>query len=125
MKYSTGTVTPSFLEPSSFLVNSGEDIHALSILARIIHDSQFDLASTRYSDETEIYNSTIEKYGNGIAKHVCAWTIDVSKLSEGDSEELNRKIEEVAWVVCILYGIGGWTGREGGSGGRFNADFFL
>jgi hypothetical protein len=87
-----------------------------------MHDSQFDPASTRNSDETEIYNSTIEKYGNGIAKHVRAWTINVSKPSEG---EFNRKIEEVAWVICIIYGIGGWTGREGGSGGRFNADFFL
>ena len=124
MKHSTGTVTPSFLEASSFLLNSEEDVHALSILARIMHDSQFDPASTS-NDETEIYNSTIEKYGNGIAKHVRAWTINVSKLSEGDSEELNRKIEEVVWVICTLYGIGGWTGREGGSGGRFNADFFL
>ena len=85
-----------------------------------------DTESIRNSDETEIlFNSTIEKYGNGIAKHVRAWTINVSKISEGDSEEFNRKIEEVAWVICILYGIGGWTGREGGSGGRFNADFFL
>lgn len=84
-----------------------------------MHDSQFDLASTRNSDDTEIYNSTIEKYGNGIAKHVGNWTIN-----EGDSE-FNRKLEEVAWVICIIYGIGGWTGREGGSGGRFNADFFL
>ena len=89
-----------------------------------MHDSQFDSASTKNGDEGAIsmYNSTIEKYGNGIAKHVRAWTIDVSKLSEGDSEELNRKIEEVAWVICILYGIGGWTGRKES---RFNADFFL
>jgi hypothetical protein len=28
-------------------------------------------------------------------------------------------------LICILYGIGGWTSREGGSGGRFNADFFV
>jgi hypothetical protein len=125
VKHSTGTVAHSFLEASSFLLNSEEDIHALSILARILHDSQFDPASTRNSDETEIYNSIIKKYGNGIAKHVRAWTINVSKLSEGDSEELNRKIEEVVWVICVLYGIGGWTGGEGGSGGRFNADFFL
>ena len=124
MKHFTGTVAP-FLEESSFLLNSEEDIHAISILARIMHDSQFDLASMRNSDETGIYNSTIEKYGNGIAKHVRAWTINVFKLREGNSEELNRKIEEVAWVICIIYGIGGWTGRKGGSGGRFNADFFL
>ena len=92
-----------------------------------MRDSQFDSASTVNSDEGAIYiyNSTIEKYGDGIAKHIRAWTINVSKLREGDSEEFNRKIEEVVWVTCILYGIGGWTGREGGSGNRFNADFFL
>jgi Questin oxidase-like len=91
-----------------------------------MHDSQFDTPSTtNLNDEADTYNSTIEKYGNGIAEHVRAWTIDVSKLSEGDVGELNQKLEEVAWVVCILYGIGGWTGRQGGSGGQFNADFFL
>lgn len=43
----------------------------LSILARITHDSQFDSVSTRNGDEGAIYmyNSTIEKYGSGIAKH--------------------------------------------------------
>ena len=100
-----------------------ENIHALSILARIMHDSQL-VPPSAPSNETEIYNDTIEEYGNGIAEHVRAWTINVSKLSEGD-EELNRKIEEVAWVICTLYGVGGWTGRAGGSGGQFNADFFL
>lgn len=89
-----------------------------------MHDAQFDPASTRNSNESEIhiYNSTIEKYGSEIAKHVRAWTINVSKLNEG---EFNRKVEEVVWVICTVYGVGGWTGREGGSGGRFNADFFL
>lgn len=89
-----------------------------------MHDSQFDPSSTRNSNESEIhiYNSTIEKYGSEIAKHVRAWTINVSKLNEG---EFNRKVEEVVWVICTVYGVGGWTGREGGSGGRFNADFFL
>ena len=90
-----------------------------------MHDSQFDTPYTTNDDEVGTYNSTIEKYGNGIAEHVRAWTIDVSKLGEGDVGELNQKLEEVAWVVCVLYGIGGWTGRQGGSGGQFNADFFL
>ena len=103
--------------------NSKGNIHALTILARIMRDSQLDPPSTP-TDEREIYNATIKKNGNGIAEHVRAWTINVAKLGEGD-EELNRKIEEVAWVICIVYGIGGWTGRAGGSGGQFNADFFL
>jgi hypothetical protein len=103
--------------------NSDGNIHALTILARIMRDSNLDPPSTPHG-EREIYNATIEKNRNGIAEHVHAWTINVAKLGEGD-QELNRKIEEVAWVICVLYGIGGWTCRAGGSGGQFNADFFL
>jgi Questin oxidase-like len=89
-----------------------------------MHDSQLVPPSTP-KNEMKTYNITIEKYSIGIAEHVRAWTINVSKLSESD-EELNRKLEEVAWVVCIMYGIGGWTVREGGNhGGQFNADMFL
>lgn len=120
---SNGTATHSLLEASSILPNSKGNIHAISILARIMHDAQINPPTTTNS-ETELYKVTIEKYGNRIAGHVHAWTVNVLELSEGD-EELNRKIEEVAWVVCIIYGVGGWTGRAGGSGGQFNADFFL
>jgi len=122
---STDTVASPLLKPSSILHKSEGNIHALSILARIMNDSQFDPASTKNGNETEIYDYTIQKHGIGIAEHVRAWTINVSKLDEGDAGEMNRKIEEVAWAVCIIYGIGGWTGRQGGSGGQFNADFIL
>lgn len=100
------------------------NIHALSILARIMHDSRINPPSST-DDQTEMYDATIEKYGDSIAEHIRAWTINVSKLIEGNTEELNRKIEEVVWVICTVYGIGGWTGRESGIGGQFNADFFL
>ncbi|KAF8151662.1 hypothetical protein B0H34DRAFT_728509 [Crassisporium funariophilum] len=116
----------SMTKPTSLLgmAKHGENVHALSILARIARDSQFASSGSSEKDETRLFDSTVEKHGKAIAEYVKAWTIDKSKLSEGDME-INQKIEEVVWVIVVLYGVGGWTGRKAGSGGQFNADFFL
>ncbi|OBZ73218.1 hypothetical protein A0H81_07059 [Grifola frondosa] len=36
-----------------------------------------------------------------------------------------RRIEELAWMNVLFYGVGGWGARKTSHTGKFNADFFL
>ncbi|KAJ3483121.1 hypothetical protein NLJ89_g12090 [Agrocybe chaxingu] len=56
------------------------------------------------------------------------WIVDPARLANVEGE-LDRKIEELAWAICVLYGVAGWTdmklGGNDGKDSRFNADFFF
>jgi hypothetical protein len=97
------------------------NVHALTILARIMADSRLSLPDDL--NPLGIVQRTIAKHSQLIRDYVSQWTIDVRKPGE-----IERKVEEIAWTNVVMYGIAGWTwaqqvkqGREG----EFNADFFL
>lgn len=69
----------------------------------------------------------IGKHAETLLKFAHLWHLDSEKLGS-DQGYLDGKIEELAFVVCVMFGVGGWTGRgrqEDGSEAPFNADFFL
>ncbi len=46
---------------------------------------------------------------------------------EGEGATANaieKKIEELAWMAALVYGVGGWGARERAPRKHFNADFF-
>lgn len=93
--------------------------HALTILARVLRDSRFaPSATTPERDGPTIYAAT---HASAIVEYAAQWTINLEALKNGKGEA-ERKVEELAWTVCLLYGVAGWTGR---GKERFNADFFL
>jgi len=47
------------------------------------------------------------------------WSLDIVGSPNPD-QEINRKIEELAWVVSTIYGVSGWH-----EGPPFKADFVL
>lgn len=47
------------------------------------------------------------------------WSLDVVGSSDPD-QEITRKIEELAWVTAVIYGVSGWR-----DGSPFRADFAL
>ena len=83
------------------------DIHAFTILARVLADPA--LAPLQFG-ESKFYENTVENYGDHIVKHVNEWTLD------GD---LDKKVEELLWTNVLIYAVGG-SEEEG----TFNADFF-
>ena len=87
-------------------------VHALDIVARILKDPRF-AAKEKVLDK-DMYSFTMEKHGQILAKYASEWSVNIS-----DPEEVERKIEELVWTNCIIYGIGGWMQGE-----DFNADFF-
>ncbi|GLB42908.1 putative protein of unknown function (DUF4243) [Lyophyllum shimeji] len=97
---------------SSTPASAAKNVHAFTILARILKDPEFDAVSQRH--DISIFTNVVETHNEALNKHVNAWTYNRS-----DPKEVERKIEELVWANAIIYGIGGWT-----KGGDFNTDFF-
>ena len=80
------------------------DIHAFTILARVLKDSRLAPTSLDYAD-------VMKNQGELINKYVGQWTL------EGD---LSKKVEELLWTNSLIYGVGGSEAK-----GQFDSDFFL
>ncbi|KAG6890178.1 hypothetical protein C0995_010883 [Termitomyces sp. Mi166 len=101
--------------PSALTIGDGtpqKNVHALTILARILKDPRFENIENRL--DITLYTQVIDKHSEALNKYVSQWTFDNSVPGE-----LERKIEELVWVNVIIYGIGGWTKDK-----DYNADFF-
>ncbi|KAF8998406.1 hypothetical protein BDQ17DRAFT_1428492 [Cyathus striatus] len=92
--------------------------HALTILQRILSSSTI-VPPKGLKDEREIFVWTISNHGEAIASIVSKWNPDTNT-----SSGTRKAIEEIVWVACLVYGVGGWTGRDKVNG-VFNADFYL
>lgn len=95
-------------------------IHALTILSRVLSDSRFTPTKSSEKNEINIFDATVKMHAKALEEYVNQWDISPN------STELQNKMEEIVWVVCVLYGIGGWTdGKLRHGEHNFNADFFL
>lgn len=103
---------PSALGLGSNSAPPPANVHAFSVLARILKDPHFD--GKAREDGLQIYTNVMTTYGEALKKYASEWTINTS-----DPNEVERKIEELVWSMVMIYGIPGWT-----EGANFNADFF-
>ncbi|PFH49535.1 hypothetical protein AMATHDRAFT_62998 [Amanita thiersii Skay4041] len=95
------------------------NVHALSIISRMLKDSKFE--GIREMDVFEILPTIMKKYSGAIRNYADQWSIGMRIGDpEHNEKELKAKLEELAWAYTALYGLGGWT-----KGQHFNADFFL
>ncbi|KAF9525664.1 hypothetical protein CPB83DRAFT_859144 [Crepidotus variabilis] len=104
-------------QESAAKVPKDRDLHALTILARVLHDHRFNSKSP-----SRPFDDVIEAHGQEIASYVDEWDISVKNMEETSIWE--KKVEELAWSVVVLYGVAGWVDGKDKPGG-FNADFFL
>ncbi|KAF8966045.1 hypothetical protein BDZ97DRAFT_1658223 [Flammula alnicola] len=88
-----------------------QDIHAFSILARILADPSLGTFKEPDPSQQRFYLDVMENYGDTIVKYVDQWTLD---------GELAKKVQELQWTNVLLYAVGGSEAN-----GPFNADFFL
>jgi hypothetical protein len=98
-----------------------DNVHALTILARVAADSKLILPKDL--DELKLVENTMADHSDLIRKYAMEWTINLSR-----PDEIDRKVEELSWMVVVIYGIAGWTWAQQvkqGKKGPFNADFFL
>lgn len=89
------------------------NVHALTILARILKDARFDVIPA-VEDYTIVYSNITDKYGDAIIKYAQMWTFD-----QNDPQEAERKVEELVYANTVIYAVGGWSKDR-----EFNNDFF-
>ncbi|KAI0367931.1 hypothetical protein BV20DRAFT_534637 [Pilatotrama ljubarskyi] len=100
-------------------------VHAFSILARVAADEKFSPASLGLPppEEGPPFDHVEERVGDALAELAAEWAADLE--GEGSTPAaIDKKIEELIWMNAIIYGVGGWAGRERAANKQFNADFF-
>ncbi|KAF9523339.1 hypothetical protein CPB83DRAFT_863095 [Crepidotus variabilis] len=116
------TVFPSSLvgrPPQISRSSKDKDPHALTILAKVLADPRFEPVPP---GDGSCFNEIIQAHGEAIAAYVCEWDLDVTKVEETGFWE--KKVEELAWVVVVLFGVAGWVDGKDKEGG-FNSDFYF
>lgn len=106
--------------------------HTFTLLARMLSNPALApgaacpippvLARFEAADGGFPLDSVLRNRGALIKKYASLW-----EVNGADEEEVEEKIEELAWAVSLIYGVGGWRwseGRDGEAGGEFVADFF-
>ncbi|KAG6849194.1 hypothetical protein H0H93_010521 [Arthromyces matolae] len=89
------------------------DVHAFTILARILKDHRFDEIAA-VEDYRDVYGNIVNNHSKAILEYVNQWTYIQSK-----PQDLERKIEELVYANALIYGVGGWSKND-----EFNNDFF-
>ncbi|PFH47437.1 hypothetical protein AMATHDRAFT_198053 [Amanita thiersii Skay4041] len=101
-------------------LDKGPDVHALSIIARVLKDPQFNKTGA-VKLLPRVYSDCVKKFSGPIREYACQWTMN---MKQGDREqnqrELSDKFEELAWAYTLIYGLTGWS-----KGKVLKADFLL
>ena len=101
-------------------------VHALTILARVLADPRFTpetLGLSAASEEVSLFARMNEVIAPAVIELTNEWIAGLE--SEGaTADAISKKIEELAWMAALVYGVGGWAGRERAPTKKFNADFF-
>ncbi|CAE6434895.1 unnamed protein product [Rhizoctonia solani] len=108
----------SYLASLTSALNLGggkpQHTHAFTILARILADERLEAGKTCTRDSDTKFTDTINNAGDIIREYASLW-----KVSE-DEKEIQERVEELAWLVALMFGAGGWKKDR-----DFKADFFL
>lgn len=116
------------LEKDRAISSRKQSVHVFTILSRILRDSEYapsaiELPPPEDSNETS-FARVLNRRGDAIVDLAEAWAIDGT-----DKKEVEEKLEELAWLTVMIYGIGGWGNvsrkAAGVKSGVINADFFL
>ncbi|KAI0667401.1 hypothetical protein C8Q78DRAFT_982173 [Trametes maxima] len=100
-------------------------VHAFTILARVLAEPKFsakNLGLPLVGDLTH-FDKVNEVLGHDLVKLSDEWVAELDG-NGATAAVVQTKIEELAWMNALIYGVGGWSGRDRAPGGAFNADFF-
>ncbi|CUA72972.1 Oxidoreductase AflY [Rhizoctonia solani] len=110
------SLTPSLSLSESTAKGSSENhIHSFSILARMLADDRLK-AGVACKRELPLvrFEEVLRNVGGIIREYAALWTI------KEDEKEIQERVEELNWLVTLLFGVGGWKKDR-----AFRADFFL
>ncbi|KAG8954605.1 hypothetical protein FRC04_011038 [Tulasnella sp. 424] len=110
----TALRNPSLDNPrsSSPSANTGGS-HSLDIIHRMLQDPSLAADKTCTPDSEDEFRDTVQAVGDKIREYAKMWQVDSER-------EVPEKLEEVAWLATLLYGLGGWR-----KGKQFRSEFYL
>jgi len=94
------------------------EVSVFDVLALVLQDDSL-AAAPAGGEASDSLASVLRTKGDTIRKYAEMWSLDVVGSPNPD-QEINRKIEELAWAVSTIYGVSGWN-----RGPPFKADFAL
>ncbi|KIO26253.1 hypothetical protein M407DRAFT_24469 [Tulasnella calospora MUT 4182] len=87
--------------------------HSLDILHRMLQDPTLAAGKTCQPDSDRKFRDTMNSSGEKIREYAKMWQVESER-------EVPEKLEEIAWLATLVYGLGGWR-----KGKAFRSDFFL
>ncbi|ELU35687.1 hypothetical protein AG1IA_10283 [Rhizoctonia solani AG-1 IA] len=113
---SDGGYTSSLTPPLSSISSNTkpQHTHAFTILERILKDGRLAVGKACAQDSQDQITDILNNEGKVIQEYASMW-----KTSE-DEKEIQERVEELAWLVALMFGIGGWKNDR-----QFKADFYL
>ena len=103
---------PSFFEAAT--TGDKKDIHALDILGQILKDEHFAYGKGADPQAASRFRDAVERSGERLTQNYFnQWDVD-------PSQNFDEKLEELAWVVTAIFGLGGWRKDK-----PFKANFFM
>lgn len=112
------------LSLSSPTASAKKGVDSFSIVSRMLNDPELapgsacSIPTSSSSDDDEAtfpLQEVLDKKGELIRKYAGLWTVNTE-----DKEEVKEKVEELSWLVTVLYGVSGLE-----KGKEFKADFFM
>ncbi len=105
--------------------NRKTGVHAFTILARVLADERFAPAKLALptSMEVDMFEHVNAQVGEAIVELTNDWAAGLVG-EDATADAIEKKIEELAWLAALVYGVGGWGARERVPKKQFNADFF-
>jgi hypothetical protein len=103
---------PSFFEAATTGVT--KDKHALDILGQTLKDEHFAYGEGADPNAASRFRDAVERSGERLTQYyVSQWDVD-------PSQDFDEKLEELAWLVTAIFGLGGWSKDK-----PFKANFFM
>ncbi|KAF4565478.1 hypothetical protein EYR40_002447 [Pleurotus pulmonarius] len=107
-------MTPPSLWTDSYLVKPSSGQHIFDILADMAADSRFARIVNPDPESMAILYHAYYDHHEVVLAYAKRWTVDTTSPID-----IQRKLEELVWLVTLIYGVGGWKKDVG-----FEADFF-
>jgi len=104
---------PSFFEAAA-TTGVKKDKHALDILGQISKDEHFAYGKGADPTAASRFRDAVKCSGERLTQNYFnQWDVD-------PSQNFDEKVEELAWVVTTIFGLGGWSTDK-----PFKANFFM
>ncbi|KAJ3784471.1 hypothetical protein GGU10DRAFT_357737 [Lentinula aff. detonsa] len=97
--------------------HEARDVHAFTVLARIMKDPAMEVKKVNAEDIFAILSENGGETSKSLRRYADQWSIYTS-----EPESVQRKIEELQWMNVLIFAVAGFKKLKSG---EFRADFYL